>query len=1059
MKRILTLLLMLCLFISAVLPMTAFAAEYETGNGFSVIDEESGEHIPDLPFEEAVPGEPLPEAPEPEAPEIIPSAPDIPESETPEGETPDLELPTPPPINPAQIQERGSLRMSAQNTRSVEQAATFAELQAAVNSAVNGVEKRIEIVADFPFESTINIQHGRIVTIYAYGDYRLTAPANARHFDVSGTLNLQKGIALVGNGGNGGNGGGVSSNGTFNMSGNSAIRNNLWHIEGPVYGGGVQSSGDFTMTDNAVIEGNTIISDRSASYGGGVNFVHGTIVLSGNAAIRNNASISMNSAAYGGGIYQHGGVVHLTDSAEISGNTVRGESGSMAVGGGIHSGYAATLNIFGSAAIRGNEAAGGGGVWISCGGSRLTIADNAAIENNTVTENGGGVSLGIDAAVQMNGGRISGNTAVSGGGINIAVNRGSIANITRGEIIGNTAHQNGGGISAALTDLIVGADAVFSDNQAAVGHPNRNPIYDALYEQNIKGTHWTLPFTQGYNNFDIGSGDIDLTARYSVAYDGNGYTAGSVPVDSNTYIFGGIVTVLDSGDLQRSGHVFAGWNTGLNGGGTSYAAGDTFTIGGNITLFAQWRETPPTPPNTVTITFEGNGGTVLPENRTRQAASGTALGADMPSVNPIRNGFTFSGWNTAQNGSGTSFTSEIIVNADIIVYAQWIQNQEPPTQPQQGRVNITNLSDGSRERLAGGVFGIRDAMSDEEIAKVTTDRFGEAFALLGAGNYYLRQIEAPRGYLLNAERITFRIRANEVTEVTVVNKPVPTAPELPEVQSGSLLVTAVADGSNAKLSGVRFDVFHSRTYSFITGITTDRFGEAFAELPAGDYFLRMTSIPRGYILTTDRISFRIQANRLTEVTVKIKAETPVTPDEANVGYIHLLKKAEGTGERLQGAVFGIFRASDNVKIAEITSDRDGRAAFELTPNDYYLRELTAPRGFRPETARIPFTIKSGETVLVEVTNMREGSAVGAAPAAPTAPASPSETGAQPGDSVIPVQPDGSSSGSNSSGWVEIPQTGEVFPVMSYVLAMVMFGIAAVCSVVLVKCRRPRRMAR
>ena len=37
-----------------------------------------------------------------------------------------------------------------------------------------------------------------------------------------------------------------------------------------------------------------------------------------------------------------------------------------------------------------------------------------------------------------------------------------------------------------------------------------------------------------------------------------------------------------------AGHTFAGWNTLSNGTGTNYAAGDTYTLAGDVTLFAKW---------------------------------------------------------------------------------------------------------------------------------------------------------------------------------------------------------------------------------------------------------------------------------------------------------------------------------------------------------------------------------------------------------------------------------------------------------------------------------------
>ena len=79
---------------------------------------------------------------------------------------------------------------------------------------------------------------------------------------------------------------------------------------------------------------------------------------------------------------------------------------------------------------------------------------------------------------------------------------------------------------------------------------------------------------------------------YTVAYDGNGNTGGSVPTDaSSPYACGSTVTVLgNTGSLEKSGYTFNGWNTAANGSGTPYAADATFTISANTTLYAQWEE-------------------------------------------------------------------------------------------------------------------------------------------------------------------------------------------------------------------------------------------------------------------------------------------------------------------------------------------------------------------------------------------------------------------------------------------------------------------------------------
>ena len=84
---------------------------------------------------------------------------------------------------------------------------------------------------------------------------------------------------------------------------------------------------------------------------------------------------------------------------------------------------------------------------------------------------------------------------------------------------------------------------------------------------------------------------ITTASSFTVTYDGNGSTSGSVPTDpSSPYASGATVTVLgNTGSLARTNYSFTGWNTAANGSGASYAAGGTFTITSNTTLFAQWQ--------------------------------------------------------------------------------------------------------------------------------------------------------------------------------------------------------------------------------------------------------------------------------------------------------------------------------------------------------------------------------------------------------------------------------------------------------------------------------------
>jgi uncharacterized protein (TIGR02145 family)/uncharacterized repeat protein (TIGR02543 family) len=174
----------------------------------------------------------------------------------------------------------------------------------------------------------------------------------------------------------------------------------------------------------------------------------------------------------------------------------------------------------------------------------------------------------------------------------------------------------------------------------------------------------------------MGNANVTLYAQwtliptYTVTYNGNSNSGGNVPADNTTYVQGATVTVASAGTLVRSGYTFNGWNTAANGSGTARAAGSTFTMGNaNVTLYAQWTLIP-----TYTVTYNGNsnsGGNVPADNTTYvQGATVTVASAGTL----VRSGYTFDGWNTAANGSGTARAAGstfAMGNASVTLYAQW----------------------------------------------------------------------------------------------------------------------------------------------------------------------------------------------------------------------------------------------------------------------------------------------------------------------------------------------------------------------------------------------------
>jgi len=173
-----------------------------------------------------------------------------------------------------------------------------------------------------------------------------------------------------------------------------------------------------------------------------------------------------------------------------------------------------------------------------------------------------------------------------------------------------------------------------------------------------------------YNNYTP-SGDTTLyavwtTNQYYVSFSANG-GSGTAPAPQSV-IYGSEITIPDDSGLSRVGYVFGGWNTAVNGSGTTYNAGDSYTATGNITLYAKWVAR-------VTITFSINGGSGTPP-----APQTVIYGSEItiPDGSELsRANYTFGGWNTAANGLGTTYNAGDLytVNNSVSLYAKWIVSQ------------------------------------------------------------------------------------------------------------------------------------------------------------------------------------------------------------------------------------------------------------------------------------------------------------------------------------------------------------------------------------------------
>lgn len=324
-----------------------------------------------------------------------------------------------------------------------------------------------------------------------------------------------------------------------------------------------------------------------------------------------------------------------------------------------------------------------------------------------------------------------------------------------------------------------------------------------------------------------------------------------------------------------------------------------------------------------------------------------------------------------------------------------VENEKKATEYGYIKLTKTDSAD-SNTKLQGAVFGIYAESSSEKVAEMTTGTDGiVTSAAIPVGSYYLLELTAPQGYTLSDTKHAVKVETDKTLEITITNTLLP-------ADKGVLQIIKT-DKDNALLPGAVFAVYNS-SGSKVADLTTGAEGMASLELDAGQYTVQETTAPDDYVLSSEKQSVTIVAGNTQSITVI---------NEKQVENLQIIKSASGTGEKLQGAVFAIYKEGSTEKLAELTTDSSGLASMKLEPGDYFMLELTAPTGYVPEKAKISFTIQSrDEVVKVEVTNIKQDTL----------------------ESTVKDDSDG------STGSISIPKTGQSYPAAQYAVAtMLLLG--------------------
>ena len=237
------------------------------------------------------------------------------------------------------------------------------------------------------------------------------------------------------------------------------------------------SGGTIELKSGAILENN-----KAAQFGSGILASNGVkITMEDGAVIRNNTN---RNYELGGGILLGNGSTFTMNGGEISGNTANGGGGVAIIGSTmVMNGGTISNNSTYKTSGQGSY---GAGVYVAdyanaSGGDTLFTAQPASFEmnggkitGNTALDYGGGVvtfpQYSKKITININNGEISGNKVTKGSGGAVAAFFGvTELNIKGGTLTGNSAYQFGGGVFLYGTTNVTISSGTISENKALRG--------------------------------------------------------------------------------------------------------------------------------------------------------------------------------------------------------------------------------------------------------------------------------------------------------------------------------------------------------------------------------------------------------------------------------------------------------------------------------------------------------------------------------------------------------------------------------------------------------------
>lgn len=262
--------------------------------------------------------------------------------------------------------------------------------------------------------------------------------------------------------------------------------------------------------------------------------------------------------------------------------------------------------------------------------------------------------------------------------------------------------------------------------------------------------------------------------------------------------------------------------------------------------------------------------------------------------------------------------------------------------------------------LAGATIGLFLTDGTEPILTTVSAEDGSfTFADIPYGEYVVREIAAPEGYVMDDTPYSVKVDQNgAVIEIEITNKLI----------RGSVQLTKVdKDYPDHHLSGAVFGVYRDGK---LVGQMEELSDGVYKldDLPYGDYTLKETEAPKGFVLDEKTYSFSVKENGKT-VIVETEAGKGFV-NQAQTGGIRIEKTSDDGV--LKGFTFHV-EGSDitgNAFSKDFVTDEKGQIHIDgLRIGDYVISEVSNKANEKYELpANVTVTVHEGKTVVAKFHN-------------------------------------------------------------------------------------------